>query len=113
LLISGALFAAGTMARGVVSLRREVNQTSDGWRLGRWFDVLIVGVIPVSILAMLGWWFYQASVWDPDGWLNPLKPNSVGTCLVQWGLVVALLIVFNRWLFLRYRSCSGQRVGEE
>jgi len=104
LLVSGALFAAGTIAHGVSRLRQEANLASDGWKLGRWFDVLVIGVIPLSFLAMLGWWFYQASEWDPQGWLDPLGTHSVGTCLAQWGLVVVVLLAANRWLVRRSRK---------
>jgi NSS family neurotransmitter:Na+ symporter len=98
LLVSGALFAVGAIVRGIGDLRREVNLESDGWKLGRWFDVEVAVVIPASILAMLAWWFYQSAGWDPDGFLNPFRAHSVGTCLVQWGLVMVVLAVANRWI---------------
>lgn len=101
LLVSGALFAAGSIFFGAGRLRREVNAGTDGSRLRGWFDLLVYAVIPTAILAMLGWWFYQASVWDPQGWLNPLGQNSVGTCLVQWGTVLLVLVFANRWLHKR------------
>ena len=98
LLVSGALFTAGTIFFGAGRLRREINANTDGSRLSGWFDLLVYAVIPTAFVAMLGWWFYQASVWDPDGWLNPLGTSSAGTCLVQWGAVLLILILANRWL---------------
>jgi neurotransmitter:Na+ symporter, NSS family len=103
LLISGALFALGTIKFGVGRLRREINREARAGRLGRWFDLLVLGVIPASILAMLGWWFYQAANWDPEGWLNPVARFSVGTCLVQWGGALVLLVALNGWLVRRTR----------
>jgi NSS family neurotransmitter:Na+ symporter len=103
LLISGALFALGTIRFGVGRLRREINREVLAGRLGRWFDLLVFGLIPAAFVAMLGWWFYQAANWDPEGWLNPLARFSVGTCLVQWGGALILLIVFNGWLVKRTR----------
>jgi len=98
LLVSGALFAAGTIFYGAGRLRREINANADGSRLYGWFDLQVYAVIPTAIVAMLGWWFYQASVWDPGGWLDPLGRFSAGTCLVQWGAVLVILILCNRWL---------------
>jgi NSS family neurotransmitter:Na+ symporter len=101
LLVSGALFAAGTIFYGAGRLRREINASADGSRLYGWFDLLVYAVIPVAFVAMLGWWFYQASVWDPEGWLDPLGKYSAGTCLVQWGAVLIILVLCNRWLHRR------------
>ena len=98
LLVSGALFAAGTIFIGAGKLRREINAEADGSKLRTWFDLLVYAVIPTAIVAMLGWWFYQASLWDPEGWLDPLGQNSAGTCLVQWGVVLVILSLANRWL---------------
>ena len=42
-----------------------------------------------------------ASVYDPDGWWNPLRVYSVGTCVVQWGIALAVLLAFNRRLAAR------------
>lgn len=48
---------------------------------------------------MFGWWIYQAIfVFDPTGWWNPLHVYSVGTCFLQWGIVLLLLTSFNRKL---------------
>ena len=45
---------------------------------------------------MFSWWMYQAAtVYDPEGWWNPVRTFSVGTCLVQWGVALALLLSFN------------------
>ncbi|HUU02623.1 MAG TPA: sodium-dependent transporter [Myxococcota bacterium] len=101
LLISGALFALGAIRYGVGRLRRENNEIGQGIRLGCWFDLIVLVVIPVAIVAMLGWWFYQSAQWSPRGWLDPLGTSTVGTCLVQWGGALALLLVLNRFLARR------------
>jgi len=111
LLVSGALFALGTIRTGVSRLRREINAESGNAKLGRWFDWLVLVVIPVAIMAMLGWWFYQASEWNPDGWLDPFGKFSVGTCLLQWGIAIILLVVINGWLAARTGG-SRKRGGE-
>jgi NSS family neurotransmitter:Na+ symporter len=60
---------------------------------------LVVGVIvPLEALVLLVWWLVQARSWDPAGWLDPLAVENVGTILVQWGAVLAVLILVNRKL---------------
>jgi len=66
-------------------------------RIGGWYDVVITVVIPVLFAAMIVWWFYQSvTSYNPEGWWNPFHRFSLGTCLLQWGVVVLLLILFNR-----------------
>ena len=31
-------------------------------------------------------------------WLSPREPFSIGTCLIQWGVLLALGLALNRWL---------------
>jgi len=110
LLISGALFALGTIRYGVSRLRRENNAGGQGTYLGPWFDLVVLVVIPTAFLAMLGWWFYQSAQWSPGGWLDPQAVFSVGTCLAQWGGALVLLLVFNRFLARRAESAiTGQQ----
>ena len=36
------------------------------------------------------------AVIDPTGWWSPFRTYSLGTCLLQWGLALTLLVMFNR-----------------
>jgi NSS family neurotransmitter:Na+ symporter len=103
LLLSGVLFAAGTMAHGVGRMRRELRAGSDGPGLGRWFGLAVFGFIPVAFVAMMGWWLIQSVGWDPQRWWDPLVSTSLGTCLAQWGLAVLAMVALNRW-FVRRES---------
>jgi NSS family neurotransmitter:Na+ symporter len=59
-------------------------------------------VIPALAIMLLGWWLYQAgSVYAPDRWFDPFDPFSIMTCLVQWGIVLAVFIMLNRWMVRR------------
>ncbi len=58
------------------------------------FASLILWIIPLEFLLLMGWWIYQ--VWNNDGSWNPLRIYSIGTCLVQWGLLLGILLMFNR-----------------
>ncbi len=94
LLLSGVLFAAAVTRYGAGRFRNElINGDHGGWRVGAWFDVLIKWVIPVQFAALIVWWFYQSAFKFSKGdALNPLNPFSVGTVLLQWFIVIAVLI---------------------
>ena len=52
--------------------------------------------IPVQFAVMFGWWMYQAVVvYDPEAWWNPIRIYSVGTCVLQWGVVLVVLRLLN------------------
>jgi NSS family neurotransmitter:Na+ symporter len=103
LMVSGVFIAYAALAHGVDRFRREcINAHGSDWQVGRWFNGVVAVVIPLEFAAMLGWWFFQSATrFDPDGWWNPFRVSSVGTCVVQWGLILGLLFVFNarlaRW----------------
>lgn len=69
----------------------------------RCLQLLLYWVIPVEFFALVGWWFYQAVGWDPQGWWNPFHAFSIGTCLLQWGVLLAVLFIFNKRITGRLR----------
>ncbi len=108
LLLSGALFALGTIAYGVGRMRRQLNaDLGTAPRLGRWFDWLVLVWIPLAFLSMIGWWFYQSIGWNPENWWNPLNRFSLGTCLLQWGVALLVLVLLNRKLAGRAAGWAG------
>ena len=103
LIISGAFIAFAVIRHGASRFRTESidNQPHD-WNAGRLWDTAIRFVIPALAVLLLGWWLYQAaSVYSPDRWFDPFDPFSVMTCLAQWGIALAVLILLNRWLVRR------------
>jgi len=61
--------------------------------------VIISWLIPIQVIALIVWWFYLAIFsYDTEGWWNPFHVYSVGTCLLQWGAIMLLFIVFNKWM---------------
>ncbi len=103
LMISGLFISLLVTMYGSRRFREEfVNVTPGGVRVGLAFELILKYVIPALFVLMFGWWMYQAAtVYDPEGWWNPDPINhtySVGTCVVQWGAALALLIAFNRRL---------------
>ncbi len=103
LMISGLFISLVVTSYGSRRFRDEfVNVTPGGVRVGALFELTLKYVIPALFVVMFGWWMYQAAtVYDPGGWWNPDPINhtfSVGTCVVQWGAALALLIAYNRRL---------------
>ncbi|MFQ5704095.1 MAG: sodium-dependent transporter [Gemmatimonadales bacterium] len=99
LMLSGLFFAIAVIVHGIRRFRREqLNHADSDIRIGRWWDVVVGLVVPVEALILLGWWLYQAKQGDPSGWLEPFGVENVGTILLQWGAVLAVLLAANRWL---------------
>ena len=100
LMISGLFVALGARMLGVARFRRTfVNTSGTGLQVTRVYDWVLTYLVPAQFVAMFGWWMYQAvTVYDPEGWWNPFRVYSLGTCLLQWGLVLGVLWMFNRRL---------------
>ncbi len=110
LLLSGAFFALTTILHGVKRFRTEQLRPAAGhWRTGWWFDVLIYVAIPIEFVAMLGWWFYSVSrKHDFAAYMNPTGIFTVGTCLLQWGLLLGLAALVSGWIYRRVSDPSGE-----
>jgi NSS family neurotransmitter:Na+ symporter len=103
LIISGAFIAFAVIRHGATRLRKEsIDAEPEDWSAGPLWDTAIRFVIPALAIMLLGWWLYQAgSVYAPDRWFDPFDPFSIMTCLVQWGIVLAVFIMLNRWMVRR------------
>jgi NSS family neurotransmitter:Na+ symporter len=99
LMVSGLFFAIAIIVHGVRRFREEqLNHEHSDIRVGRWWDIVIGVVVPLEALVLLGWWFYQVRGEDLAGWLDPIREANVGTMVAQWGLVLCVLLLANRWL---------------
>lgn len=98
LLLSGLFFSVTIIRYGVEKFRKEIVEDSDSdIYLGKIFNFIVAFLIPVEFAAMLAWWFTQAATsYDPRFWWHPFRTFSVGTCLFQWGAVIAFFLLFNR-----------------
>jgi NSS family neurotransmitter:Na+ symporter len=98
LMLAGLFVALAAREYGTRRLADEfVNVTPGTWRAGRVYEWIINYLVPVEVVLMFSWWIYQAAVvYDPDGWWHPFHVYSVGTCLLQWGLALVLMIAWNR-----------------
>ena len=111
LMLSGFFFALAARRFGLERLRREeINASGADLRIGRWWTFLVGVVIPVEAVVLMVWWLWQARGWDPEGWLDPFQPETVGTVLAQWAVILVALLAANRWL--ARRTAGAARTGE-
>ena len=97
LLISGVLIALAVMRYGARRLRKEeLASDPNDWRLGRWWDMVIMGFIPTGGIALVVWWLAAGA--EPGKWYNPLDPTSVMNCLLQWAVVLVVMLLIGRRL---------------
>ncbi|HUP01777.1 MAG TPA: sodium-dependent transporter [Gemmatimonadota bacterium] len=99
LMLSGLFFAVGVLRYGVDRFReRFVNSAGSDLTIGRWWNAAIV-LVAAEAVALLVWWFSQTL--SAEGWratLDPFRSWSLGTFLLQWGVLLALILAFNRGL---------------
>ncbi len=97
LIVSGSFFLMLVLKVGPRKIREEIiTRPEHKIRLGRWFDYLIKFILPLQLIAMLVWWFWDSYSSDPENWLNIFARSSIGTVLFQWAVALAIFIVFNR-----------------
>ncbi len=94
LMVSGAFVAFATVRYGMDRLRTEVADPAD-WRLPRAWNVLIKWNVPAQAAILLVWWLSFAL---EGRWWDPIQEYSIGTFVVQWGIVIAACLAFNRWM---------------
>jgi NSS family neurotransmitter:Na+ symporter len=113
-MVSGLFFALAVIASGVRRFREEqLNHPDSDIRLGAWWDVIIAVIVPLEALILLVWWLVQARGWDPAGWLSPFGIENVGTILLQWGVVLAVLAALNGWMVRRIRGSQHSAIGNQ
>ena len=111
LIVSGLFISIAVIKYGAERFRNDLINTEDeSYPAGRWYVFVIKYVIPLEFLALMIWWFYQAVVvYDPEGWWNPLRTLSLGTTLGQWLLLIAVLVLLNRWWAARVGAKEGRQ----
>lgn len=112
LMISGGFISFSVIKYGVDRFRREViNGEGADVEVGKWYNAVISFLIPVQVILLIGWWLYSSTQWDPNGWWNPLGAETLGTCLLQWGVVLAVFIGFNRVIVGRTKKFTERDRG--
>lgn len=104
LMLSGFFFAFAVLRYGVTKWRETfINHDDSDVRIGAWWDWAMRLVVVEAVVLMV-WWLWSAQVRGPDGatdWgatLTLLSPFNIGSVLIQFGVVLAVLLAANRWL---------------
>ncbi len=112
LIPSGLMFAFVAVRYGLDEFRgRYVNLPCNQVTIGRWWCVIMGVLVPVQGVVLLAWFFWQTfpAAESKDGesialsarlveWLRPDRIENVGTVLVQWAVLLAVLWSANRWM---------------
>jgi NSS family neurotransmitter:Na+ symporter len=97
LILSGLFFTFAVLKYGARRFRLEFMNTDDSdFALGGWWRFLVVFVF-LEAITLLIWWLSQTL--SNEGWaasLDPFSAWSLGTVLLQWGIVLTLFIWWNR-----------------
>lgn len=95
LLVSGAFMAFAIIKFNPGRFRSElVNVEERTYTLGKWWEVVIKYVVPIEVITLLAWWIWQSA--SVDNWYDPFSTFSLATVLLQWGVALALFILYNR-----------------
>lgn len=103
LLVSGSFFIFMVLKIGPKRFREEIiTDPEHKIKLGKAFDFLVKFLLPVQIIVMLVWWFWDSYQGDPENWLDIFSRGSVGTVLLQWSVALAVFILFNKLITRRF-----------
>jgi NSS family neurotransmitter:Na+ symporter len=99
LMMSGFFFAFAVMKYGVDQFRTKlINQPGSDITIGRWWNWAMRRVI-VEAVVLTVWWLWQAvQGGDLAATLTPFSSFNVGTVLIQWAVVLAVLLGLNRFM---------------
>lgn len=98
LMFCGLFVAFAVIKQGARPFRRAaIDGIAGDWNAGRIWDFVVSVGVPVMGSILLAWWLWiSATEYAPDTWFDPTERFSVMTCLLQWGIVMGLLMLFNR-----------------
>lgn len=101
LMLSGFFFALAVLKYGVSKWRNEfINTGYSDIHVGSWWDWSIRFVALQSVVLIV-WWLWQVrGAGFTENW-TPFAEYNIGTVVVQWTIVIAILIGINRFLVER------------
>lgn len=96
LILSGAFISFSVIRFGVDKFRTEViNSYGSDIKIGKWYNYVIGFLVPMQVVILVTWWLVSSASWDPQWW-NPFRIENAGTCIFQWGIVIAVFLVLNK-----------------
>lgn len=107
LMLTGFFFAFAVLKYGVTKWRESFVDTPDSdVRVGRWWD-WAVRLVAVEAVVLLGWWLWEARGQGFAETWTLISRYNVGTVVIQFAVVIAVLLAANRWLARRAQSVEG------
>jgi len=98
LAVSGLFFAIAVLRYGVTKWReRYINHDHSDVRIGAWWD-WAMRLVVLEAVVVLGWWLWDARGEGGAATWTLFSSYNVGTVLIQWAVVLAVLLLANRWL---------------
>lgn len=105
LLVSGLFFMITVMRYGPTRFRNEIISTPDRKiRVGKWFNILVIVLLPLQFLAMIAWWFHDSYTSSSGKWFSIFNSSTVGTVLFQWSIAIMIFILFNKTITKNIRQ---------
>ncbi|MBR09630.1 MAG: sodium-dependent transporter [Rickettsiales bacterium] len=105
LIVSGLFIAIATAVYGPVKFKSELIDVDSDFKLSnRYFQYAIYINIAMAVL-LIYWWMsqgYSADPWFKNGQWNWLDVYSNATITTQWGAVILLGLLLNKWLYRRF-----------
>ncbi|MCA0270210.1 MAG: sodium-dependent transporter [Bacteroidetes bacterium] len=117
LMISGGFIAYAVLRYGLDRFRTQFVETPGDVTAGAWWSFLIRYAVPLQALVLLVWWGWQATtpgfLGEGGLWYDPFNPYSLMTCLVQWGIVAAILFAANGWMMRKTLDAATSSATED
>jgi len=107
LMVSGFFFAFAILRYGVTRWRETfINHEDSDIRIGAWWD-WAMRLVAVEAVVLALWWLWGARGDDFAATWTLFSPYNVGSVLIQFGAVLAVLIALNRWLARAVEAGEG------
>jgi NSS family neurotransmitter:Na+ symporter len=98
LMLSGFFFAFAVLRYGVTKWRETyINQEGSDLHIGAWWD-WAMRLVAVEAVVLAGWWLWSARGDDFRATWTLFSPYNVGSVVIQFAVVVAVLLMLNRRL---------------
>ncbi len=97
-MVSGFFFAFAVLRYGVTRWRETfINQEGSDIRIGAWWDWAI-RLVAVEAVVLAVWWLWSAQGEDFVATWTLFSPYNVGSVLIQFAVVLAVLLALNKRL---------------
>jgi NSS family neurotransmitter:Na+ symporter len=103
LLVNGFFIAYFAVREfGVEKFRNTlVNTRWNDIHIGEWYIYIIKYAIPLQAVILVLWYTISTLTTDPTAWWRG-GPIGIGLLVLEWGVVLTLLYMYNNWIANRY-----------